>query len=115
MSKLNATGANPTIPPMTARNRDKQWGTGSNSDHSVDYPGVLKHQYASQALILARSAVDGNILGYKGEDGSIVRFNKATGDWVKAYETGVATMFKPKNGEAYYYENMIEDGGVIND
>ena len=45
--------------------------------------------------------------------GSIVRYNKVTNDWVRAFpETGVATMFKPVD-KARYFERIrkIETGG----
>ena len=58
--------------------------------------------YQQKALELAQSAVGGDILGYKAKDGAIVRYNKATNDFAKAYSTGIATYYKPSDGMKYY-------------
>jgi hypothetical protein len=105
----SASGANLDIPEMTPKALGKHWGGAS--DHSRQYPGLDKTGYAKKAVELARSPVGGDIRGYRGDDGCIVRYNVATNDWIKAHETGVDTMFKPKRGIEYYEENMIEDGG----
>jgi hypothetical protein len=86
MDELSATGANPTIPPMTMPNRSKHWGTGGKSDHRSEYYGISKHQYAAIALKLARSATDDNIIGYKASD-----------------------------SEAYFYRRMMGEGGTQDD
>ena len=98
--RWSATGANPTLPGFTPKALDDHW-IGGKSDHSSEYTGFTKEQYAERALKLARSATDDNIEGYiatKGDyPGSIVRYNKATNDWVRAFpKTGISTMFKPK-------------------
>ena len=116
VGKLSAVGANPYIPAFSEKALDKHWGSGAKSDHSVQYPELTKGQYAERALSLARSVTSDNILGYRAEDDSIVRYDKITNDWTRAFHnTGVATLFKPTRGEAYYNENMIEDGGVTDD
>jgi 8-oxo-dGTP pyrophosphatase MutT (NUDIX family) len=108
----SATGANPNIPEMSAlaQQRHKKHLANGKS-----YSGMSMKEYVEKSAELAHSPVGGDIVGYKGSDGCIVRYNRATNDWVKAYETGVATMFKPARGEAYYNEKMIENGGTQDD
>jgi len=112
-AKFSATGTNQSIPGMTTKNLNKHWGGAS--DHSNEYPGLTKEQYAERSLALARSEIGGDIIGYRAEDGAVVRYDKSENDWVKAYGTGPATLFKPVRGEDYYNENMIEDGGTTDD
>jgi hypothetical protein len=71
--------------------------------------------YVRKGVALARKAVGGDIEGYRGEDGCIVRFNKRTGEWVKAYKHGVVSYMKPDRGRGYYMDCMISDGGVTDD
>ena len=97
---LSATGANPSLPTFTPENLDRHWG--GDRDHSSEYPGLTKAQYEERALELLRSATNEDVSGYKAADGAVVRYDKANNDFVKGYDTGVATMFKPDDGEAYY-------------
>jgi len=110
---LSATGENNFIPPMTKQSLDKHWGSGNKSDHSIQYAKLTKEQYADRALELARSKTNETILGYIAENGSIVRYDIINNDWVRAYNTGPATLFKPVRGIDYFFENMAEDGGRI--
>jgi hypothetical protein len=110
--KLSSTGENPDIPDMNdaaQKNHAKHLRPGKS------YPHMPMIDYVKKASRLARSAVGGDIQGYGGADNCIVRYNKTTNDWVKAYATGVASMFKPKRGADYYTENMAEDGGAEDD
>ena len=68
-------------------------------------------EYVRKSGELARSKVGGDIIGYKASDGAVVRYNIATNDWVKAYDTGVASMYKPERGMAYYDDAKQIDGG----
>ena len=44
-----------------------------------------------------------------------MRFDLSTGEWVKAYSTGVASYMKPSAGIAYYEKWFEMDKGVISD
>lgn len=110
--KLSATGANPSIPDMTVNTQKRH---EKHLKPGKSYAGMTTQNYVKKSSELARAPVGGEIMGYKGSDGCIVRYDKSTNDWVKAYSTGVSTMFKPKIGERYYTENMIEDGGTQDD
>ena len=106
-SALSGPGANPGIPEMTARSIDRHFGGGGPSDHSAQYPGMTKAQYADRAASLARSPVGGDIDGYVATRGkfvgTVVRYDKNENDWVRAYAaTGPATMFKPTVSAAYF-------------
>jgi len=109
----SAVGENKNIQPMTQKNLNDHWGGKSN--HSDEYKGWTKEQYFNRATELARSAVGGDILGYKAPDGSIVRYDRQTNDFVKSGDSGIRTMFKPKRGESYFTSQFIRDGGTQND
>lgn len=104
-------GANPELPGFTAKNLAKHWA-GGESDHSEDYPGFTKEQYAQRALELARSPVSDHVLGYRAANGDIVRFDESTNDFVKSSKTGIKTMFKPNGRTRYFERQMLKDGGV---
>jgi hypothetical protein len=109
---LSATGANPSIPDMTAATQKRH---EKHLRFGKSYPGMSMTDYVQKSGELARTPVGGDVMGYRGDDGCIVRYNSATNDWVKAYDTGVASMYRPKRGEIYYLERMIDDGGVTDD
>jgi len=109
---LSALGENPFIPDMTLEaqfNHEKHLKTGKS------YPGMSMKEYVKKASSLARSKVGGDIDGYKSMDGAIVRYNKVTHDWAKAFYTGVATMFIPHDKVNYYERQKIIDGGTDHD
>ena len=110
----SATGANPDLLGFTDTNLNNHW-TGGKSDHSKDYPDMTKEQYAQRALELVRAATNDNILGYKAADGAIVRYSKASNDFVKSGAEGIRTMFKPKRKEDYFNRQLKEDGGKQDD
>ena len=110
---FSANGANPSIPAFTQKSLDDHWG--GKSDHSGEYPGFTKEQYAERALELVRMPASENILGYKAANGSIVRYDKTTNDFVKGFNTGVASMFKPTGGKEYFKRQLRYDGGVTHD
>ena len=63
---------------------------------------------------MARSPVGNTVKGYKASSGvnigSIVRYDSATNDWVRAFPTtGVATMFKPSSDEYYEFIKSMEE------
>lgn len=107
--ELSAAGENPSIPEMTikAQNRHKHHITASGA-----FPNMSMTDYVKAGAELAQMPVGGDIEGYRGQDGCIVRFNNATGEWVKAYNTGVASYMIPKRGRQYYLDWMSLDGGV---
>ena len=111
----SAIGANPDLPGFTSKNLEKHFGSGFNSDHSLQYPGFTKEQYAQRAHNLVKSEVCGNILGYKATNGAIVRFDESTNDFVKGTSTGIKTMFKPDEGTQYFERQMLRDGGMTDD
>ena len=108
---FSATGANPDLPGFSEKALNNHFGSGGRSDHSKDYKGWTKEQYAERALELVRSPVGGDILGYKAADGAIVRYDKAENDFVKGFGTGIATMYKLKGGEQRFSRIMQREGG----
>lgn len=98
-------GANPSIPKSTKHNLNRHFRR-----HGGQYPDLTKQQYHQKALELARSPVGGDIVGYKAKDGAIVRYNTSTNDFVKAYSTGVCTMYKPDDGVEYYERDKERRG-----
>jgi hypothetical protein len=110
---FSATGANPTIPPFTEKALEDHWNGARN--HSADYNGWTKEQYAERALDLVRMPTSDNILGYKSANGAIVRYCKITNDFVKGFDTGVATMFKLRGEEKRFNRMMSREGGKQDD
>lgn len=110
--KISALGENKFQMGFSKENLDKHWGGAD--DHSKDYSGWTKEQYAARALELVQSAADGKqILGYKTPEGAVVRFDVKTGDYVKGYpKTGIATMFKPDRGKQYFHDRKRIEKGV---
>ena len=104
----SATGANPTIPDMTPSAQVRHM---KHLQSGKSYPGMSMKEYVKKSGELARSKVEGDIDGYKASDGAIVRYNKKTNDWVKAYSLGVASMYKPSRGMDYFNDTKKNDGG----
>jgi len=110
--QLSATGENPEIPPMSEeaqRDHIKHIRPGGC------FSGMPMNVYVEKGVSLARKPVDVDIVGYRGQNGCIVRYNKKTNEWVKAYIRGVASYVKPDLGEKYFLLNKIKDGGDTND
>ena len=106
---LSAIGANLSIPEMTekAQQRHKHHiGPGGG------FPNMSMSEYVEAGVEFARMPVGGDIEGYRGQDGCIVRFNNITGEWVKAYSTGVASYMIPGRKRQYYLDWLNLDGGV---
>ena len=110
--EISALGANKFEQGFSEENLDRHWG--GISDHSKEYKGFTREQYAQRALELVQSAADGkNILGYKLSDGTVVRYDVNTNDYVKGHpKYGIYTMFKPKNESAYFHKKKRDEGGI---
>lgn len=111
--KISALGANKFENGFSENNLNEHWG-GSH-DHSAEYPGFTKEQYAQRALELIQSAADGkNILGYKLQDGTIARYDVKNNDYVKGHpNVGISTMFKPKRKAAYFHDRKRVEKGMV--
>jgi phage-related protein (TIGR01555 family) len=114
-SGLSSTGANPNLPGFTPKALNAHYG--GKSDHSKQYPKLSKAGYAKRAKELVRSETGAKtgIEGYRASDGAIIRYDTMSNDFVKGYSDGIATMFKPKRGYAYFEEQMKIDEGVTDD
>ena len=104
----SATGANPSIPDMSPATQARH---AKHLQPDKSYPGMTMEEYVKKSGELARSAVGGDIEGYMASDGAIVRYNRVTNDWVKAYDTGVASMYKPGRKNTYFNDTKLTDGG----
>jgi hypothetical protein len=71
---ISAIGVNEFSVGFSQENLDDHW-IGGASDHSEQYPGYTKEQYAEEALALVQSATSETIVGYKNELGQVVRFD----------------------------------------
>ena len=112
-AEISAVGANKFEKGFSEHNLVEHWG--GTHDHSAEYPGYTKEQYAERALELVQSAADGkNILGYKLQDGTIARYDVKTNDYVKGHPNiGVSTMFKPKRKTAYFHDRKRIEKGTV--
>jgi len=107
---VTATGANPNLPGFADANLDSHWNT-----HKDEYSGLTKEQYSQRAQDLLQSPTGDNVLGYKTLDGAVVRYDRTTRDFVKGYDTGIATMFLLRGGETRFAKIMQREGGFQND
>ena len=92
-------------------NRQKlmnHWKNGRT--HQDEYPKLTMDQYVERAVSLAEMPTGGDILGHIDKDGIIVRYDRKENDFVKASTSkGIRTMFKPDEGEQYYWKRRKED------
>lgn len=101
--RSSAKGANKFAKGFSTANLKAHFGSGGEHDHIKQYPGVTREQYAQMALDLVQKEVGGSVKGYKNKLGQVVRYDSATGDFVKGHpDKGIATMFKPDNGDDYF-------------
>lgn len=110
---ISALGENKFECGFTPENLDRHWG--GVSDHSEEYPEFTKEQYGQRALELVQSAADGkNILGYKLSDGTVVRYDVKTYDFVKGHpKYEIYTMFKPSSKSNYFHRKKRDEGGIV--
>ncbi len=114
LSKIKATGGNHFKRGFSQANLEKHFG--KNGKHTSEYKGWTQEKYNDEALKLVQSATSDDILGYKTEDLSVVRYRRSTNDFAKGYpETGIATMFKPKDREGYFYRRLKKEKGIQHD
>ena len=111
--EISALGVNKFDYGFTQKVLDAHWG--GSSDHSGEYEGFTKEQYAQRALELVQSAADNKyIFGYKTSDGTVVRYDIRTNDFVKGHpHNGIYTMFKPKGYSNYFHRMKKKDGGIV--
>lgn len=106
---ISATGPNKFTQGFSQRNLEAHWD--GTHGHSRQYPGMTMQEYAKRALELIQKPVRGNVLGYKNAQGQIVRYDRETNDFVKGHPSlGIATMFKPAAGEAYFLRKKEQEG-----
>lgn len=92
-SGVSARGSNKFKSGFSDENLNIHWGK-----HKGEYPGMAKAQYAKRALDLVQKPCGGNILGYLSKKGRVVRYDKATGDFVSGHpDVGIATMMNLTN------------------
>ena len=78
--------------------------------HRGEYPDLTMEQYVQRAVSLAEMPTGGDILGHVDKDGVIVRYDRKENDFVKvSAKNGIRTMFKPDEGEQYYWKRRKED------
>lgn len=115
-AEVSATGTNKFLVRGFA-NRQKlmnHWRNGRT--HREEYPQFqTAEEYEAYALELLEMPVGGDILGHKDGHGNVIRYNRKTNDFAKGNpNTGVRSLYKPEQGEAYYYNALkgdVERGG----
>ena len=85
------------------------------NDSAVELNDTPFSAYHSR-LKLVQSSTSDDILGYKTKELSVVKYRCSTNDFVKGYpKTGIATMFKPKDGEEYFKRRLRKEEGIQHD
>ena len=111
LRKISATGENRFSKGFTKKALNKHFGP--NGKHIEQYPGWTQEKYNQEALKLVQSATSDDIIGYKTRNLSVVRYRRSTNDFVKGYpESGIATMFKPDDGEEYFIRRLKKERGI---
>lgn len=73
------------------------------SRHQKEYPGLSAEEYSQRALELIQKPIGGDILGFVSQKNRIVRYDKASNDFVSGDPgIGIATMMKLNGGEKRY-------------
>lgn len=107
-AKPAASASKPAPPSATGANRFERGFSRKNlhvhiKKHGKEYPELSKEEYATKALDLVQSPVGGDIDGYANDLGQVIRYDRKNNDFVKGIPSvGIATMFKPTNGAAYF-------------
>lgn len=98
------------------QNRQKlmnHWKNGRT--HSDEYPEFTMEQYEQRALELLEQATSEKIFGHADKNNYLIRYNSEENDFAKGHPyKGIVTMFKPIDGENYYFRSLkgdIEHGG----
>lgn len=78
--------------------------------HAVEWSqwgSISKTAYYNRAIRLAESQIGGKILGFTSKEGTIFRFNNATGEFVTKNPNGyIETFFRPTEGLTYYLKQV---------
>ena len=75
--------------------------------HGHEFRAVSEAKYLELAQTLRDAKVGGNILEGVRSDGVRTRFDKKSGAFLAYNEDGtIRTMFKPNDGEAYYWRQL---------
>lgn len=108
-SYLSATGPNEFERGFSQDNLYAHWygsiyAHGHKDEYLAENPHFTKEMYAARALDLVQSrTIKNQILGYKTNDGWIVRYDILKNDYVKGNpKRGIKTMFKPDEGIEYF-------------
>jgi pyocin large subunit-like protein len=73
-----------------------------------EYEG--SEQYAQEALRLVQSPTSFKVVGYKNNNGQVIRYDFDNNNFVKGHpDIGIATMYKPEDGIDYYYDRESEE------
>lgn len=114
LDKISASGENQFNGGFSKANLEKHFG--EKGKHTDKYVGWTPEKYNEEALKLVQSSTSDDILGYKTKELSVVRYRRSTNDFVKGYpKTGIATMFKPKDGEEYFKRRLRKEEGIQHD
>ncbi len=71
--------------------------------HGAEFGQITKQEYLRQAQTLRDEPAGGNVLEIRRPDGTVSRYDRASGAFIAFNADGtIRTFFKPNNGEAYF-------------
>lgn len=71
--------------------------------HGAEFGQVTREEYLRQAQLLRDAPVGGNVEEIKRPDGTVSRYDRASGAFIAFDADGtIRTFFKPNDGEAYF-------------
>ena len=87
----------------------------AHEKHLGEFEGLTMEQYIKRGMDLIQMPTGGDILGHKDKDGILTRYSVKTNEFVKGRpDRGIYTLYKPKDGKAYYdymKEQDLKHGG----
>ena len=76
--------------------------------HGAEFGRVTQQEYLRQAQLLRDASVGGSVAEIKRPDGTVSRYDRASGAFVAFDADGtIRTFFKPNDGEAYFRRQTL--------
>ena len=77
-----------------------------------EYDNITLEAYRDRAIALVNTPVGDGIEGFTGKNGYVLRYDSLNNDFASAKPSGIVeTLFKPKQGRAYWERQIERFGG----
>ena len=83
-----------------------------HAKHLKEYDNITLEAYRDRAIALVNTPVGDGIEGFTGKNGYVLRYDSLNNDFASAKPSGIVeTLFKPKQGRAYWERQIERFGG----